>query len=83
MAAKDAGLFRGGRPADVFHVNVKNTIAEAIDKLNVVHTLIAKVTRVVIKAKSGMAIQRFDGALRGGYIKRDFRWMNFEGKFDV
>ena len=64
MAAKHARLGRGERPADVFHVDVENAVAETIEEFDVIHALVPQMAGVVVEAECRMAVDGLDGPLR-------------------
>jgi hypothetical protein len=53
-------------------VDMKNTVGEPAQKGDIIHTLITKVGRVVVKSERRMTTNRIKGTLCGTDVKGDF-----------
>jgi hypothetical protein len=83
VAAEHADRAVAVTPPDVFHVRVKNAVAEFADEFHIAHALITEVRRIVIETETRMIFDRRQRAFGCGDIERDFRRMYFECEVDV
>ncbi|OAV75951.1 hypothetical protein Barb7_00402 [Bacteroidales bacterium Barb7] len=83
MTSEYAYLLRGIAPIDILHVYVEDAFGELIDKVHVIHTLIAQVAGVVVEAESGMVVDGFQGVTGGEGVESNFCRVHFQSETDA
>src|SRR5690606_15545410 len=77
MPAKNTYLFGCITPIDIFHVDMKNPLWKLVNKIHVIHALIAQMTGVIIKSECWMMIDCVECSTSRNGIKSNLCRMYF------